>query len=343
MNLRQLGEFGLIHRLSAQLAQRGGVKLSIGDDAALLDALQAPLVTCDCLVEEIHFRRDWTTARNLGHKSITVNVSDIAAMGGQPVAAFVTLALSTRDELAWVEELYAGMEEAAEQYGLTICGGDTARSPLTTLLNITLVGEAPLVKGEARPLTRSEAQIGDVVLVTGSLGDSAAGLALLQNTHVAMPDETRNYLLQRHHKPTARLREVQAAQVLALANGHERVLTAGMDLSDGLAGDAAHIARASQLSIEIEAAQLPISSQCREAANALGAEVLEWALTGGEDYELLWCVDAARVAAVIAAVQNATGTPVTVVGRCIVLDEQPVKIVHPDGTVATGVQAFQHF
>jgi thiamine-monophosphate kinase len=339
MNLRELGEFGLIRHLSAQLAQRGGVKLSIGDDAALLDALQAPLVTCDCLVEDIHFRRDWTSARELGHKAITVNVSDIAAMGGRPVAAFISLALSTRDELAWIEELYSGMEEAAEQYGLTICGGDTTRSPLATLLNITLVGEAPLVDGEARPLTRSGAQIGDVILVTGTLGDSAAGLALLQNTYVALPAETRDPLLQRHHRPTARLREVKAA----LAAKSARVLNASLDLSDGVAGDATHIARASQVSMEIETALLPISKPCREAAKVLGVDVLDWALTGGEDYELLWCVRADAVETVIQAVQHASGTPVSTIGRCITAEAAPIKIVHPDGSVTAGVQAFQHF
>ncbi|HEX8237804.1 MAG TPA: thiamine-phosphate kinase [Abditibacteriaceae bacterium] len=358
MNLRELGEFGLIGRLSTQLARRGGVKLAIGDDAALLDALQAPLVTCDCLVEEIHFRRDWTSARDLGFKAVSVNVSDIAAMGGRPVAAFVSLALSTRDELAWVEELYTGLEEAAALYGLTICGGDTARSPLATVLSITLVGEAPLAFSEPRPITRSDAQVGNIVLVTGTLGDSAAGLALLQNPDCTVPEATRAYLLARHHKPVARLREVEAVQALALQASTvsspavsapavfadaSRVLTAGMDLSDGLAGDAAHIARASQISIEIETAKLPISPPCRAAATALGVDVLDWALAGGEDYELLWCAPAAKVDSVIAAVQAATATPVTAIGRCVAAEEQPVKTLHPDGTVAIAVQGFQHF
>jgi thiamine-monophosphate kinase len=343
MNLRELGEFGLIRRLSSRLGQRGGVKLSIGDDAALLDMLHAPLVTCDCLVEEIHFRRDWTSAHDLGFKAITVNVSDIAAMGGKPVAAFVALALSTRDDLDWVEELYAGMEEAAALYGLSICGGDTARSPLATVLNITLVGEAPLISSEPRPLTRSGAQVGDVVLITGTLGDAAAGLALLQNADAALPDATRSYLLARHHKPVARLREVNAVQAWAVSANASRVLTAGMDLSDGLSGDAAHIARASQVSLQIETARLPVSPQCRDAAGALDVDVLHWALAGGEDYELLWCAPAEKVEGVIAAVQAATGTQVTAVGRCVAADEMPVKILHPDGTEATGVQAFQHF
>jgi thiamine-monophosphate kinase len=343
MNLQEIGEFGLIRRLSTHLAQRGGVKLSIGDDAALLDGLQAPLVTCDCLVEEVHFRRDWTSASDLGFKAISVNVSDIAAMGGRPIAAFVSLALSTRDELAWVEELYAGMEEAAALYDLTIGGGDMARSPLATVLSITLVGEAPLHNGEPLPITRSGAQVGDVVLVTGTLGDSAAGLALLQTPDAIVPDATRAYLLARHHKPIARLREVAAAQSLNPSTTASRVLTAGMDLSDGLAGDAAHIARASRISLEIETAKLPISSQCRDAAAALGVNLLDLALAGGEDYELLWCARPARVDELSAAVQAATGTSVTLVGRCVEPDESAVKILHPDGTVATGVQAFQHF
>jgi thiamine-monophosphate kinase len=288
MNLRELGEFGLIRRLSSRLVQRGGVKLSIGDDAALLDALQAPLVTCDCLVEEVHFRRDWTSAHDLGFKAISVNVSDIAAMGGKPVAAFVSLALSTRDELAWVEELYAGMEEAAALYDLTICGGDTARSPLATVLSITLVGEAPLHNGEPLPITRSGAQVGDVVLVTGTLGDSAAGLALLQTPDATVPDATRAYLLARHHKPIARLREVAAAAVVERLQQPRREYSLPAWTYRMGWPVMRHILLVHHVvSLEIEAAKLPISSQCRDAAAALGVNLLDLALAGGEDYELL--------------------------------------------------------
>ncbi|MDQ3814945.1 MAG: thiamine-phosphate kinase, partial [Armatimonadota bacterium] len=174
MNLYELGEFGLIARIQERLAQRAGVRLGIGDDAALLNALAAPVVTCDALVEQVHFRRDWISPRELGRKAITVNVSDIAAMGGRPVAAFITLALSDQDDVEFVEELYAGFEEAAARYDLTIAGGDTVRSPSALMLSVTLIGDAPT------PMTRGGARPGDVLLVTGTLGDAAAGLALLQ-------------------------------------------------------------------------------------------------------------------------------------------------------------------
>jgi thiamine-monophosphate kinase len=213
-------------------------------------------------------------------------------------------------------------------------------------LNITLVGEAPFWNEQACPITRSGAWPGSVLVVTGTLGDSAAGLALLQNEQAVVSSKSRDYLLQRHHEPTARLREVQAALQAAPTSANEiRVLEAGLDLSDGIAGDAAHIARASGVCLEIEAARLPISAACSEAANALGVSPIEWALSGGEDYELLWCVQPQAVVALTQAVQSATGTPLTVVGRCVDgRDEQsPVKIVHPDGRVSIGVKAFEHF
>jgi len=332
-NLDQLGEFGLIHRLNERLAVRPGVRLGIGDDAALLDSLQAPVVTCDCLVEGVHFRRDWTSPRALGRKAIAVNVSDIAAMGASPVAAFITLALSEQDDVPFIEELYRGLEEAAAEYGLTIAGGDTSRSLSGLMLSVTVIGEAP-----ASPVLRSGARPGDLVVVTGSLGDSAGGLALLQ-AEVAetavLPIDARDYLLKRHHEPTARLREMAAFT--------PEVIAAGMDLSDGIAGDAAHIAQRSGVTIEIDVASLPITSQCREAANVLGRDAIAWALTGGEDYELLWCVAPENVEVVVRTVMQATGTSVTVVGRCIEKTNAPVILVSPDGRRTVAAGAFTHF
>lgn len=340
-HLEKLGEFGLIDYWRKNLGQRAGVRLGIGDDAAVLDSLQVPIVTCDGLIEKVHFRRDWTSPRALGHKAIAVNVSDIAAMGGRPVAAFITIAISPHDDLKFLEELYAGFEEAAAHYNLSIAGGDTVRSPAELMLNVTVIGNAPM------PILRSGAQVGDVLLVTGILGDSAAGLALLQNPSVTVPDTTRQYLLQRHHDPTARLAEMQAT--LQMTPATERLaavapdVTAALDISDGLAGDAAHIAERSSLSLEIEVAQLPISQFCQDAAEIMGASALDLALRGGEDYELLLCVPPNLAADVQERITRTTGTQVTAVGRCIARIDDAVILIYPDGRREAAGMAFSHF
>jgi thiamine-monophosphate kinase len=347
MNLHELGEFGLIRHLSNQLGIRSGVDTAIGDDAAILESLHSPLVTCDALVEEIHFRRDWTTPRALGRKSLSVNVSDIAAMGGTPIAAFVTLALSKDTEVLWLEELYAGMEEIAADFGFTIAGGDTTRSNGPICLSITLVGNVP---ENQTPWLRSGAQIGDVVFVTGTLGDSAAGLALLQdeqNRAQKLDRETREYLLCRHFDPTARLREAQVIQRFA-AQFKQTPIHAALDLSDGIAGDSAHVARASGFTLEIDAARLPLSSHAKAAAQLLHTDALPWALRGGEDYELLLCVAPEAADAFDDVIErhastHKTSTRMTRVGRVVAAESSPVKIIGPDGKFSTEAGAFEHF
>lgn len=343
MTLQTLGEFGLIQHLSSRLATRPGVRLGIGDDVAVLESLSAPVVTCDALVEGVHFRRDWTTPRDLGRKAMTVNVSDLAASGAVPVAAFVALALSPQDDLTFVEELYAGMEEAAASYGFTIAGGDTVRSPSGSTISVTLIGAAL----HDEPVLRSGARPGDVVLVTGYLGNSAAGLALLQHPDVAIDAETAALVRMCHHAPTARLLEMQAALPVNGPDGR-RAVHAALDLSDGLSGDAGHIAARSGVTLEIEEALLPISPACREtaaalAASSLDASALRWALSGGEDYELLLCVSPESVDAVQAAIENATGTAVTRIGRCVQAENDAVILVSKNKERAAVSGAFTHF
>ena len=286
MNVSQRGEFGLIAHLHQGLATRAGTRLGIGDDGAVLDALKHPIVTVDALVENVHFRRDWTTPFALGVKSMAVNLSDLAAMGARPVAAFVALALPPDCSSEWTEQLYAGMESLAARYDFTVAGGDTTGAPLV-FISVTLVGELCIEAG-GQPLARSGARVGDIVCVTGNLGDSAAGLALLQNPDLfagKIDVDARNYLLKRHFEPTPRLDEIAD-----LMRRNRAELHAALDLSDGLSGDCAHIARASGVDIEIDAEQLPISDACRAAARALDRAALDWALAGGEDYELCLCV-----------------------------------------------------
>lgn len=283
MNVSQRGEFGLIRHLHQSLATRAGTQIGIGDDGALLSALAHPIVTTDALVENVHFRRDWSPPFELGIKSLAVNLSDLAAMGARPVAAFIALALPRDCSSEWIEEFYAGMESLAAQYEFTIAGGDMTSAPLV-FISVTLVGDLmPVALGQ--PITRSGARVGDTVCVTGDLGDSTAGLVLLNQPDLIVDETTRAHLLSRHHQPVPRLREIER-----LMRANRPMIHAGLDLSDGLAGDAAHIARASGVDIEIDVEQLPISPACRAAARAAGVSPLDWALSGGEDYELCLCV-----------------------------------------------------
>lgn len=370
-DLQCLGEFGWIERQSRSLAVRAGVRLGIGDDCAVLDALKTPVVTCDCLVEDIHFRRDWSSPRQLGRKSLSVSVSDVAAMGARPVAAFVSLALPREIGLDFLDEFYRGLEEIAAHFSFTVAGGDTSRSPRGLMINVALVGEAAasgeLPKEQTLPLLRSGARANDVLLVTGTLGDSAAGLWLLQNPQMVASPTSTEFLLRRHLDPQARCQEMQVA--LQIGGVH-----AAIDLSDGLAGDAAHIARRSALSLEIETANLPISAACHDVAEAAQAaqaaqtvskasaissaqnaagevstanRVLDatqnWALSGGEDYELLLCVAPDKAEAIARHIEDTTQTRVTQIGRCVASPEPRVKLLNGEGAEIVVPEAWTHF
>ena len=317
MNVSQHGEFGLIARLHQALKTRDGTQIGIGDDGAVLSALAHPIVTCDALVENVHFRRDWTSAFALGVKSMAVNLSDVAAMGARPVAAFVALALPPDCSSDWVCDLYDGMESLAARHDFTVAGGDTTSAPLI-FISVTLIGEL-MPQAQNRPILRSGAHAGDAVCVTGNLGDSAAGLAQL------LAGGTRDeQLMQRHFEPTPRLEEIRA-----LMSRNRDAIHAGLDLSDGLVGDSSHVARASGVDIEINAESLPISAPCRAAAQLLNQSATDWALSGGEDYELCLCV----------APEFTDG--LTQVGRVVAGDGQ-VR-VYQNGELRAGKVGWRHF
>ena len=262
MDVSKRGEFGLIAHLHRNLSTRAGTRLGIGDDGAVLEALAHPIVTTDALIENVHFRRDWTTAFDLGVKAMAVNLSDLAAMGAHPVAAFVSLALPSDCQSEWISELYAGMESLAARHNFTVAGGDMTSAPMV-MMWVTLVGDL-MPEACGQPVLRSGARVGDSVCVTGTLGDSAAGLALLQAPKVDIDPDARATLLERHHRPTPQL---DAMRVLLGAN--RDAIHAGLDLSDGLAGDVAHIARASGVDIEVDADNLPIWEGCRILARTM--------------------------------------------------------------------------
>jgi thiamine-monophosphate kinase len=293
-----LGEFDLIDALSARLDPPGD-GLGIGDDAAAWQPGpgMSVVATTDMLVEGIHFRLDWTSPRDLGWKALAVNLSDLAAMGARPGRGLVSVALLPgQGEL--IEELYEGMSELARLTGTWIVGGDTVLTPGPLVINVALFGEAD----PDRLLRRNGARPGDLLALTGAVGVSAAGLDLLlraDRESLARPEAAP--LLAAHHRPVPRLAAGAALAALGLK--------CAIDVSDGVATEAGHLSRAGQVAIEIDVERLPLAP---EAVLLLGEErARRLALSGGEDYQLLFAVPEARLAEVAAALGE-DGPPIVV-------------------------------
>lgn len=278
MDLRQLGEFGLIDRIQKRFPPPASTVLGIGDDAAAIlpSKKQHLLLTTDTLIEEVHFNPAFSTFQEVGYKSVMVNVSDIAAMGGTPRYILISLGLTGRQTVEAIDQLYKGIERASRETGLDLIGGNIAFSTGPFFISPTVVGEIP----KKEMVTRAGAGEGDHLYVTGTLGDAAAGLALLKKGIDTKPFAR---LVRRYRAPKARWRE---GRLLAKA----RIPSAMIDLSDGLSSDLGHLMERSRLGAEIDAARIPLSAPLRRAALQIGVDSIEYALNGGEDYELLFSV-----------------------------------------------------
>jgi thiamine-monophosphate kinase len=303
------GETGLIERLRATYAAAagGGLALAIGDDAAVLDVpagLQV-VVTTDLLTEGVHFRRDWSDPYSIGWKAAAVNLSDLAAMGADPTFTFVSLGLPPDETVEGIERLYDGLGDCLGRYGAKLAGGDTNRTLAGLTLNITQLGTVP----SGLALKRMGAKVGDILLVTGTLGNSAAGLALLDQHGAAKAEKLCRALVQSHRRPQPRV-------VAARALRETGKVHACMDLSDGLASDLLKLCTASGVGARADVSRLPLSNDLRTMAAELGHPAWEFALGGGEDYELLLSVAPTNVDLVSAAAA-ATGTALTPIGEII--------------------------
>jgi len=275
------GEFDLIARYFNWSASGKGVELGVGDDAALvsLKPRHQLAVSVDTLVPGVHFPLD-THPADIAYKALTVNVSDMAAMGAEPRWFTLALTLSEYDN-TWLEAFSQGLKQAAKQYSVDLIGGDTTRGPQT--ISIQIMGEVE----QGKALTRAGAQAGDALFVTSSLGDAAAGLGIHQATANLPVSELLNaqqYCLSRLNRPTARVLESRVIKQFA---------TACIDVSDGLLQDLSHILNASGLGAVIDTDRMPISS--RLSALYPYEQCLKYALTGGDDYELLFSIPAAAV------------------------------------------------
>jgi thiamine-monophosphate kinase len=280
-------EFDLIRALKKRYGTTSArIVRGIGDDAAVIaSGRNRYLLTTDLLAEGIHFDRRTAAFTDIGFRAATANLSDIAAMGGTPEYLLVALAIP-RDAIGrQVRQLYDGMMAACRPHRVNLIGGDTSASRSGWFVNLMLVGSA----AGGRLLFRSGAKEGDDLYVTGTLGDSRAGLQLLQRQGMApapsLQAAHRRFLTQRHLRPTARIRE---GRWLSKA----RWATSAIDLSDGLSGDLRHLCAESGVGALIELAALPVSSACRRYAVSVKKDPTALALAGGEDYELLFTVSA---------------------------------------------------
>ena len=266
-------EFDLIRQLSSRFSVPDGV-IGIGDDCAVIGDT---LVTTDLLAEGVHFLLDGISPFDLGYKSAAVNISDIAAMGGLPKYAFLSIALPTVND-GWLAAFSDGFASCCHRYGVTLLGGDTSASAGGIFINVTLMGECP----HGTALLRSGARPGDLICVTGTLGDSAAGLRLIQE----MADQVghdENVLLHRHCHPEPRVDEG-----IALRNCPG--VHSMMDISDGIAADLPHILEASGVGATVDFATLPLSEELRRLCASRSWDPVDLALCGGEDYELLFTI-----------------------------------------------------
>ncbi|HEX5035383.1 MAG TPA: thiamine-phosphate kinase [bacterium] len=276
-NLQSLGEFGLIERVRRRLPPSSGWEVGIGDDTAVfrLSSHHYQLFTEDLLVEGVHFRRgsltDW---RNLGWKSLTVNLSDLAAMGGRPLGAVIGLAIPKKTRTSEIDAFYRGLAEAARRFRCPIVGGDTNASPAGVTIAVAVLGES-----RHKPLLRSDARPGDTLWVSGELGAAALGWEAIQKRvgGAAMP------FRRRHARPEPRL---EWGEKLARSG----MVSAALDLSDGLAGDLVHLACASGVGFEVDVDQVPRSRAFGRLCQKMKIEEERLLLAGGEDYELLFTV-----------------------------------------------------
>ena len=334
MRIKELGEFGLIGRLNALvIGQRSGpdngapfsfrLTVDSGDDTAAWKTGSATeLLTTDTVVEGVHFTRSTTPWRDLGWKSLASNISDVAAMGGLPLYALVTLGLSPEAEVEEIDELYAGMLEIGNQYGVAIIGGDMVSSPVA-FVTVALTGLHP-----GQPMLRSAARAGHQVAVTGYLGGSGGGLRLMLDRPEAS-DAAGDYLRRCHRRPLPAVAEGRALSDAGVA--------AAMDVSDGLAGDLAKLCHASGVSARLFAGSIPVHPLL---VQTFPDGYLDLALNGGEDYLLLFTADADTMVKVMPGLPEGAA----VVGEIVGGEPGRVTIVEPSGAeTVVGAGGWDHF
>jgi thiamine-monophosphate kinase len=336
-------EFALIRTIARRFAQKGSrLVRGIGDDAAVIAATR-PMwwhVTTDLLAEGVHFDLSVASAETVGYRAATANLSDIAAMGAVPRYLLTSLAIPKTFPSARIFDLYEGLMRACRIHHVRLIGGDTSASKAGLFLSITLIGTS----AASRALLRRGAHVGDQIYVTGTLGDSLAGLQLLTRGKTSrsarrkldqLRRSHRQFLVNRHLHPMARIAEGQWLN-------NARLATAAIDLSDGLSGDLQHICEESRVGAELDLDKIPISTACRVYAERYGLQPVQLALTGGEDYELLFTAPSGKQATVERQAR-ARGYRVTRIGT-IRPHRFGIQMSSGDGTMRPmPISSYEHF
>ncbi len=332
-----LGEEQIIRRFAGAGPDLPRGITGIGDDCAVTEGFggQKQLIGTDLLIEGIHFRSEWTSYRDLGHKALAVNLSDIAAMGGRPENFFLSLALPASMPVDRLDGFREGLMELARKYEVPLLGGDTTRSPGAFMISVMITGRAD----PEHLKLRSGARDGDILCVTGPLGDSAAALSILEDPqkYSRVPEDHRSELLQWHFRPEPAVRQGRWL-------GEQPAVHAMIDLSDGLLSDARHLAEQSGCRITIALDQLPLSGDFK-AFGKIGrtAEQLrELAAAGGEDYHLLMTVSQAQYSAVARQFEQRFGGVLHVVGT-VESGSSEVRTLRNGSPVEIQQHHFQHF
>lgn len=326
MKLQEVGEFGLIGRIAEKVTRKTGVRIGIGDDAAATEptAGMLALTTSDMLVEGVHFDLSLCDPVTLGRKSLAVNLSDIAAMGGRPRYFLLSLAIPKTLPVEFLDAFIKGLLEQAEHFQVALIGGDTCSSQGGLTISITVMGE----QSPERVVRRNGAQPGDQICVTGTLGDSALGFELLKKGENAGP------AVERHLDPLPRVLE-------GMALAEAGIPSAMIDISDGLLADLTHILDQSGVGARVELDKIPLSGYFREKCPLIARDPYTLSLAGGEDYELLFTTSPHKLesARVILA---KSGASLSVIGE--ITGAGRLQVISADGSeyqaLATG---YNHF
>lgn len=333
MKLKELGEFGLIERFTPKFKSLiGPAQIGIGDDCAVIPANGEEdwLVTTDLLTEGVHFLRNAITPWQLGYKSLAVSLSDIAAMGGIPTGSFLSIAIPQDISVEYMDYFMDGYRELSKKYRVPLLGGDTTKSEKHLTINVCVHGKC--AKGKAR--MRGMAQLGDLICVTGSLGDSAAGLKLLLEKKGGGASESA-FLLRKHHQPEPRLAEGQFLSECSHVH-------AMIDLSDGIASDLIHVLKASGRQAIVETDRLPLSRELSVVATEYQWDTTSLAVAGGEDYELLFTVSADEFASLNEAFSERFGRPIHYIG-CICKGAARIQWLKTGVVYPFAKKGFNHF
>lgn len=333
MKFNEIGEFGFIESIKKEcITTLKDIIKGIGDDCAVFGPYSGRvlLFTTDMLVEDIHFLKAKITPYQLGWKTIAVNLSDIAAMGGRPLFLLISLAIPAEMNIELIQDFYKGMKDICEHYEVNILGGDTVASPDKLVISVSLIGDAK----ENEVLYRSGARPGDSIYVTGNIGDSSAGLKILKN-EISPPKSIASHFIKLHNEPKPL---IKTGRIIAAS----RLASAMIDLSDGLLSDLGHICKESGVGAMLFKKKIPISSELKLLASRVKFNPIDLAFSGGEDYLLLLTVPKAKIKDFEILYKNKGSSPLYLIGE--IREEKGVRMVNDDGSIEEiSIRGFNHF